>query len=58
MSDEDINTLADNCWYQDEDLLIFDYKKFARLLQEKLAKPCKTPCGDILCLTECNLKQG
>jgi hypothetical protein len=55
MNDDEINKIAGNCWYYDEDLLIFDYKKFARLLQEKLFRPCKTPCGDENCLNHCRI---
>ena len=32
---KEIETLAENCWYSDEDLEIFNYQKFAFLLQER-----------------------
>ena len=35
LSDAEIDGLAENCWYTDEDLEIFNYKKFAVLLQER-----------------------
>jgi hypothetical protein len=38
LSDEEIDFLAENCWYTDEDLEIFNYKKFARLLLKKASE--------------------
>ena len=35
LSDEEIDGLAENCWYTDEDLQIFNHKKFAKLLEER-----------------------
>ena len=34
LSPKEIEKLAENCWYSDEDLMIFNYQKFAVLLQE------------------------
>ena len=32
---EDIDLIASNCWYEDEDLQFFNYKKFARIIEER-----------------------
>ena len=36
LSHKEIDELALNCWFTDEDLEIFNYQKFAVLLQQKL----------------------
>ena len=38
LSNEEIDGLAENCWYTDEDLEIFNYKKFARLVLKKASE--------------------
>ena len=35
LSDQEIEELAGYCWMTDEDLQIFNYKQFAKLLQER-----------------------
>ena len=35
LSDEEIEILSSSCWVTDEDLQFFDYKKFAKLLEER-----------------------
>ena len=35
LSNEEVESLAENCWYTDEDLQIFNHKKFAKLLEER-----------------------
>jgi len=34
LTKQEIVEFASHCWYQDEDLQIFDYQKFAKLIQE------------------------
>ena len=35
LSDEEIDLIASNCWYEDEDLQMFNHQKFAKLIQER-----------------------
>jgi hypothetical protein len=35
MTDEQIDAIAEHCWKTDEDLQFFDYKKFARAIEER-----------------------
>jgi hypothetical protein len=35
LTDKEIEELAGYCWMTDEDLQIFNYKQFAKLLQER-----------------------
>lgn len=35
LTDEEIDAIAEHCWKTDEDLQFFDYKKFARAIEER-----------------------